>query len=252
MLKRVSTALSDILACPVCYAELGIGSGGLTCRSCARFYPFEGDVPNFVLAPPDGGSDRPPGLAGRALESLVATPFIYDLVQRLAGAEQIFRRLRTILAEAEGADVLDAGAGTGSYEAVLPRSARYIWLDPDSQKLAGFRTKSSSTAVLGDATRMPLKDGSVDWALSIGVSHHLDDEQLTRMLDEIRRVVRSRFLFLDPVVTPRFASRALWHYDRGRHPRTAGDLRRQLSERFDLLADQEFTILHRYLLVTAI
>ncbi len=247
----MSAAPPEILACPECHTALEVNGAGFACGSCGRLYPLHGDVPNFLLTPADNAAETPPVLAGRLLESFVSVPVVYDLVQRLAGAEQLFRRLRPVLGDAEGAVVLDAGAGTGSSGTLLPRTALYLWLDPDPQKLAGFRAKSSGAAVLGDATRLPLRDGSVDWVLSIGVSHHLDDEQFTRMLDEVRRVVRNRFVFLDAVVTSRYASRLLWHYDRGRHPRTAADLRRRLSERFAVATDEEFTILHRYLLVTA-
>jgi ubiquinone/menaquinone biosynthesis C-methylase UbiE len=132
----------------------------------------------------------------------------------------------------------------------LPPSARYLWLDSDSPKLAGFRGKSQAPAILGDATRLPLRDGSVDWALAVGMSHHLTDPELSRTLDELRRVVRKRLFFLDAVVTPGYTSRLLWRYDRGRHPRSADVLRKQLAMRFNIVSDEEFTVLHRYLLVT--
>src|SRR6185437_6493490 len=111
-------------------------------------------------------------------------PKVYDAVQRVAGAVESQRRLRRALDDIDGAVVLDVGAGTGTLEAILPTQAQYIWLDTDVEKLAGFRTHSTSPAILGDATRLPLRDNSVDWAVSAGVSHHLDDDQLERMLDE--------------------------------------------------------------------
>jgi hypothetical protein len=81
------------------------------------------------------------------------------------------------------------------------------------------------------------------------VSHHLDDAQLGQMLDELRRVSK-RIVFLDAVLSPRRTSRLLWRYDRGRHPRQASVLRRELATRFRLLDDEEFTVRHTYLLVT--
>lgn len=242
--------LTELLACPSCRGELTDGPRGLSCTGCGRSYPMHNGVPNLLLAPPAEAEQQDPTLVQRALHSVVAVPFVYDFVQRVAGAQRIVERMRPILEETDGAVVLDAGAGTGTVEALLPRSARYVWLDPDPQKLSGFRHKSEALAVLGDATRIPFKDGSVDWAISIAVSHHLDDENLAGMLDELRRVVRKRLFFLDAVVTPALASRLLWRYDRGRHPRTADSLRKQLAMRFDIVSDEEFTILHRYLLVT--
>jgi SAM-dependent methyltransferase len=174
---------------------------------------------------------------------------VYDLVQRLAGLDAVFRRIGSALAETDGALVLDAGAGTGLVESRLPSPARYIWLDPDPQKLRGFRAKSQAPALLADATRIPLRDRSVDWVLSTFVSHHLDDAQLGQMLDELRRV-SSRIFFLDAVLSPRLRSRLLWRYDRGRHPRTAQTLRQELAARFHLVTDEEFSVHHHYLLLT--
>jgi uncharacterized protein YbaR (Trm112 family) len=237
----VSRQVRELLVCPSCRGELLETPEGLVCPLCRRTYAVREGVPNFLLAP---------GLVGHAVGLSVRIPFVYDLVQRLAGAKSVSRRVRPVLAEAGGALVLDAGAGTGNYEALLPPSARYLWLDTDSNKLAGFRTKSTAPAVLGDATRMPLRDASVDWALAVGMSHHLTDGELGRMLDEVRRVVRHRLLFLEPVATSSYRSRLLWRYDLGRHPRSADVLRNHLAGRFEIVSDEEFTILHRYLLVT--
>src|SRR5439155_24151670 len=110
------------------------------------------------------------------------------------------------------------------------------------------QTKSRSAAVLGDATNLPLRDRSVDWAICVSVSHHLDDHGFGLMLDELRRVTRDRVVFLDAVASPAVRSRLLWRYDRGRHPRPVEVLRRELSSRFEIVSAEEFTTLHRYLL----
>jgi hypothetical protein len=104
---------------------------------------------------------------------------------------------------------------------------------------------------LASATRVPFKDRSIGWALSAAVSHHLDDDELGAMVDEVRRVVSDRFVFLDAVLSPSRTSRMLWRYERGRHPRTATALKRALGARFELVSSEEFSVRHNYLLVTA-
>jgi len=241
----------ELLACPSCGGELrAVPADSIACDGCGRSYPLLQGTPNLLLSAPTD-SATPPGLVARTLQRVVAVPAVYDTVQRLAGSRSLGLRLAEVLASADGALVLDAGAGTGSLESLLPSGARYLWLDADERKLAGFRTKSDSPAVLADATRIPLKDGSVDWAVSVGVSHHLDDAEFERSLDELRRVARDRVVFLDAVLSDAATSRVLWRYDRGRHPRTAEVLRGVLAKRFDVLDEQEFTVRHRYLLVVA-
>jgi SAM-dependent methyltransferase len=243
----MSGAIDELLLCPSCGGDLRNEGDGLLCAGCSRTYARDEGTPVLLLAPP--AEQAPPGLAGRALASVVARPAVYDLVQRLAGIEAIFRKVGPTLAATQGGLVLDVGAGTGIVEPRLPRSARYVWLDSDPQKLRGFRAKSQAPALLADATGIPLRDASVDWALSVFVAHHLDDAQLGQMFDELRRVSKRVFL-LDAVLSPRRISRLLWRYDRGRHPRQASVLRRELASRFRLLDDEEFTVRHTYLLVT--
>jgi SAM-dependent methyltransferase len=229
-----SQLVADVLACPAC-----------------RTYPIRDGVPDLLTTPPTDGLDVPPGVVGHALGAIVSVPLVYDLVQRLTGAEKTLARLRKILEQAAGGLVLDVGAGTGSLEAALPPGAGYLCVDADPRKLTRFRAKSRSPAVLGDATNLPLRDQSVDWAICVSVSHHLDDEGFGLMLDELRRVTRDRVVFLDAVTFPTPRSRLLWHYDRGRHPRPVEVLKRELSSRFEIVTSEEFTGLHRYLLVNA-
>jgi SAM-dependent methyltransferase len=240
-----------LLACPSCGAELNETAVALVCAGCRSTYTMREGIPDLRLDARTGSENDRTGPIERALQALVASPAVYDAVQRLAGAEKLHRQLRAVLAVAEGALVLDVGGGTGGLETLLPSSARYLWLDTDPQKLMGFIAKSKSPALLGDATRIPLKDGSVDWSVSVGVSHHLDDEDLLRTLRELRRVTRNRILFLDAVAAPAIRSRLLWHYDRGRYPRAAAVLKRELESQLDIHSQKEFTVHHRYLLVTA-
>lgn len=193
-------------------------------------------------------------LLARASHWLAAKPWVYDRVQRLAGLDAVRRHLRPRLAETAGGTVLDVGAGTGLYLACLPPSARYIWLDNDLQKLQGFRDPLAATprALLGDAVCLGLRDRSVDYATCTNVTHHLDDAQLSRCLDELARVVRRKLILHDAVSSPRRVSRLLWSCDRGSHPRSRETLVEACRRRFDIEDVETYSTYHEYLLLVAV
>lgn len=76
------------------------------------------------------------------LHRIFALPALYDLAQALAGAGKLRALLGPELAGAGPEEVaLDLGGRTGMYCPLLPRAWRYTCLDPDTQKLVGFRAK---------------------------------------------------------------------------------------------------------------
>jgi SAM-dependent methyltransferase len=242
------TQLHDFLACPVCRGSLEPAGRDVRCVECGRSFAVRAGVPELLVEP--APEQRPPGLTGRTLAAIVARPAVYDLVQNLAGAQRVFAQVRPMLGEMQGV-VLDVGAGTGALQPVLPRGSEYVWLDSDRRKLQGFRARSSSPAVLGDATALPFRDEGVDWATCAFVLHHLEDVALARLLDELRRVVRHGAFFIEPVPAPTLRSRVLWRYDRGRFPRSARELGQAVGERFSLSEQREVAGLHRYFAVSA-
>lgn len=189
----------------------------------------------------------------KILHRLVANPWVYDLVQKLAGRDRNYARLAPLIAQARGSKLLDVGAGTGEFLRIVPPETTYIWLDNDPQKLSGFRKKSRTPwALLGETNQIGLRDKSVDIAVCVAVSHHLTDAQLAMTLREMARVCRNKLVFLDPVrVEHSTASTLLWKYDRGSYPRPAAVLRCAIGQHFDIEHEERFSIYHHYWLCTA-
>jgi SAM-dependent methyltransferase len=95
---------------------------------------------------------------------------------------------------AESARVLDLACGNGYGAALLARRARHVWaLDIDGETIAGARKSWQSrnmTFLRGDATQLPLPDGSIDLVVAMEVLEHLDEQSL--LLQEIARVCSGR------------------------------------------------------------
>jgi ubiquinone/menaquinone biosynthesis C-methylase UbiE len=106
--------------------------------------------------------------------------------------------------------------------------------------------------MLGDATRLGLKDKSVDYATCTAVTHHLTDTELSAFVHELARVVRCKLILQDAVQSNGWISRLLWKYDRGSHPRSAQALIAALEIGFAIEHVEYYSIYHRYLLVVGI
>ena len=187
-----------------------------------------------------------------AIGRILGSPALTAVLQRLCGTRQTLDRLRPLVADTAGQRVLDVGAGTGIARVLLPDRQGYIWLDEDAAKLRGVDPSDRVRAILADATRLPLRERSVDVALCLAVSHHLSDVQLDTVLSELARVVRRRLVFLDAVVVAgSLRSRLLWAIDRGRYPRTPAVLQRAIERRFRIVSLDEYAVHHRYMLCAA-
>ncbi|MEU1199209.1 methyltransferase domain-containing protein [Streptomyces sp. NPDC005813] len=100
----------------------------------------------------------------------------------------------------DAADVVNVGAGTGSYEP----PGTVLAIEPSHVMLAQ-RTPRSAPAVCAVAERLPLHDDAADAVLAVLTVHHWTD--LEAGIAELRRVARRRIVILtwdQPVFRERF------------------------------------------------
>jgi SAM-dependent methyltransferase len=208
------------------------------------------DFYGWILAPSNTMTFR--SLPIRILHKIVANPSVYNLVQSLSGIQETKKRLELVLRSTRGL-LLDVGAGTGNYVGLLPPSTRYLWLDNDREKLAGFRRAyPGEAAVLGDASRIPFKEQSVDYAMSVAMSHHLSDAELDSFLRTLARICRRGLIFMDILDQPdSLISRILWRYDRGSHPRGPKSLRTVLQRYFEIESEEYYRVYHACMICLA-
>ncbi len=102
---------------------------------------------------------------------------------------RIMRAILTALGDARS--VLNVGAGAGSYE---PTDRTVIAVEP-SEVMASQRPPHRVPAVRATAGVLPLRDDSVDAAMSVLSIHHWEAEQLSGLV-EMRRVARGPVVLL--------------------------------------------------------
>jgi SAM-dependent methyltransferase len=90
--------------------------------------------------------------------------------------------------------------------------------------------------------------------LCVAMSHHLSDSELELALREITRTLRpgGRLMFLDALWSRRWLpGRILWSLDRGSNPRSKEALLSILTKNVRIIRQEEFRLVHEYLLLLA-
>ncbi len=138
---------------------------------------------------------------GRGSEAGGMTRPRYDGIGHgYAGTRREEPRFRALIVAALGGSrtVVNVGAGAGSYE---PRDRHVIAVEP-SDVMAAQRPRELAPALKAFAHRLPLRDGSVDAAMSVLSVHHWDEGQ-EQGVRELRRVATGPVVILtcDPEVS---------------------------------------------------
>jgi ubiquinone/menaquinone biosynthesis C-methylase UbiE len=191
-----------------------------------------------------------PGAFLRTIHKVASVGWVYDSIQTLAGASFTQSRLQRSLSGCTGR-VLDLGGGTGTMKGLLPPACAYTCLDNEMPKLQRCAMKAPGSALLGDATRMPVESGSIDVVTAVFVAHHLTSHQFEEMLRESARVLKPKgsFILMDAVWKPsRLPGRLLWALDRGSSPKSEVELHAALERHFRIEQWDHLAVYHQYII----
>lgn len=108
-------------------------------------------------------------------------------INRYLGAVPIYRR---IVRRFTPRSILDLGAGTADLLESVPHVPLRIGLDFNLDHLLYLREGSPVRRVVGDAQRLPFRDGTVDLITSSHFFHHFSPEENAVILSESLRVAR--------------------------------------------------------------
>jgi ubiquinone/menaquinone biosynthesis C-methylase UbiE len=132
-------------------------------------------------------------------------------INRVLGDNQALKK--TLLREIESEDlkefsVLDVGAGSGELLRAISRfsrnqnrKGRLCGLELNARSAAAILEESKNYAeihaVRGDAFQLPFADSAFDYAICSLFTHHLTDESVVRILEEMKRVARRGIFVID-------------------------------------------------------
>ena len=132
----------------------------------------------------------PPEAARASLDDLVR------LNRHFGGHSAARHALRPLFNAADKFSLLDIGAASGDMNRAIRKhfpGARTTSLDYNLSHMA----KADPPQVVADAFALPFKDGSFDVAFCSLFLHHFEDEEVVRLLAEMRRVSRRGVAVVD-------------------------------------------------------
>jgi hypothetical protein len=110
-------------------------------------------------------------------------------INRFLGGTRVYRRLLRQFAPVRS--VADIGAGTADLLDALPPGVKRVAVDFNIHHLRYLRGGSRAYRVVGDATRLPLRDDAVDVVTSSHFFHHFTPEDNVCILREALRAARA-------------------------------------------------------------
>ena len=175
----------------------------------------------------------------RGLHGILERPAIYDWVMRALGGAAARRRfVDEFLKPHPDAKLLDAGCGTAALLDHLPPGVVYVGSDVNPAYLASARRRygGRGTFVLARAGDDAEVGDGFDFVVAMALLHHLDDDEVHRLLESAARRLRpgGAFVSIDPTVHPKQSrlARLLVSLDRGRRVRSPEGYRALLDAHF--------------------
>jgi len=183
------------------------------------------------------------------LNQLLENPALFNLMRTHISGD--FTPIRHELVSPQARRILDIACGTAFYSRDLYADQNIFYCGVDSSPVyVSYAVKNFSGGhfIIGDAFSLPIASGSFDRALSLGFLHHIDDRQVSHVLQEIHRVLKpgGTLLLAEPVLFFRFLrfllipTRVLVRLDRGQYVRCPSAYNSLFPAGFTLLRDYPF------------
>jgi len=172
--------------------------------------------------------------------AILSHPTIYNIAQRLVGAEKARSMLvRDYFPAMNGLRMLDIGCGTAEILRSLPEEMSYLGFDTSEAYIAEARRRFGRRATFrAEAVRQATLDDteSFDLILAFGLLHHLDDDEAKSLFQLAGAALGpgGRLITIDPVYAGGQSALARWMIskDRGQNVRTIQGYRQLTRKRF--------------------
>lgn len=160
---------------------------------------------------------------------ILESPSAFNFWQKVTGAEKWKSRLiREYIKPYHGARILDVGCGTGSVLNYITKNIHvdYVGCDINPDYIARAMKKFGNRGAFYccDINALPEKESGFDFALAIGIFHHLDDNSAMALVASVKKKLtpEGKFFIAEPVWTEKQSrvEKHLMKNDRGKNIKT--------------------------------
>jgi ubiquinone/menaquinone biosynthesis C-methylase UbiE/uncharacterized protein YbaR (Trm112 family) len=226
----------DRLMCLDCRAALEYQQTLIRCLGCGRTFPIINGViqmvPDSWLKNNRARLNQPDNASSQAIDKTSSLQYealrfqTRRSIKRNVCEQSIVNQF--LEQHPEGTWVLDVPCGMGRFNDVLARyRMKVLSIDKRLWRAASTLSKTcgpSTLAIHGDALSLPFRDDSVDVALCVRLTHHLNRENLSTLLRELGRVAPEVLITFYNAHTFRAQFRNLKKFLRRKHPAYAYSL----------------------------
>jgi ubiquinone/menaquinone biosynthesis C-methylase UbiE len=158
------------------------------------------------------------------LYEFLEKPKIYNFLEKILslGNKSCEKCLSELIKSNNSDLLLDVGCGTARYAELF--SGKYHGLDINKDYIDFAKQNHKGTFLVMDAADIKFPDQTFDFVFNVGILHHIPDEKVKTIIDEMKRVCKNngKVLIIEAVYPSKlnFIGYLLFKFDRGKHTRT--------------------------------
>ena len=174
--------------------------------------------------------------------NLFDMPAVYNSVRTilLFGKGKMFQELKNATNVQKGETVLDVGSGPGELSQLF--SEEYAGVDY-SQNYVAYAQKKYPTKKFfqGNVLDLTLQENSYDIILLASFIHHFSDQEVEKILGNMKKVARKKIVLLEPCPWRKNPLAVLFlKLDRGAHIRSFEQQKKLIEEHFTIEESHTF------------
>jgi len=177
---------------------------------------------------------------------LADQPAFFSLLRKVIEINFIKQKkiIREVFNLNSGNKILDIGCGTGEFAGLFSK-CDYCGIDISDKYIKYAAKKNKGNFKVMDATSLRFSDNSFDYVLIMAILHHLDDNNVNKLLLEAKRVLKpgGKILIMEDAKVEKLENlliKFIQKFDKGEFIRTPEQYKNIIKNFFIITNEQSF------------